>query len=267
MKTIIGINGAAGRMGQRLVCLIQEVEGLSLGAALEAPGHPLQGRDAGEVAGLGAIGVPIRSEPAPGQRLEVVIDFSTPEGTLGILPLCTRQHIPLVVATTGFSPEQRQEVEEAAHETALLLAPNMSLSVNVLFELVRQAAQMLAGKDFDVEIIERHHRFKKDAPSGTALHFARIVQEAMGQTHLRHGREGLTGERPRPEIGVHALRVGDNVGEHTIVFSTLGETLELTHKGHTRDSYARGALLAACFLAGKPAGRYTMNDVLGLTGS
>jgi 4-hydroxy-tetrahydrodipicolinate reductase len=172
--------------------------------------------------------------------------------------------LPLVVATTGHTSAQRQEIEAAAHSTALLMAPNMSLAVNVLFALVKQAATLLAGKGFDVEIVERHHRYKKDAPSGTALHFARIVQEAMGQTELRHGREGLLGERPPHEIGIHALRVGDNVGEHSIIFSTLGETLELTHKGHTRDSYGRGALLAAKFLAGKPAGRYTMNDVLGL---
>src|SRR5262249_43223465 len=143
-------------------------------------------------------------------------------------------------------------------------APNMSLSVNVLFQLVRQAAALLQGKDFDVEIIERHHRFKKDAPSGTALHFARVVQEAVGGGDLKHGREGLTGERPRAEIGMHAIRVGDNVGEHTIIFSTLGETLELVHKGSSRDSYARGALEAAKFLASKPPGRYTMNDVLGI---
>jgi 4-hydroxy-tetrahydrodipicolinate reductase len=169
-----------------------------------------------------------------------------------------------VVATTGHPAHQRKEIEEAAHETALLTAPNMSLSVNVLYQLVRQAAQLLRGKDFDIEIMERHHRFKKDAPSGTALHFARIIQEALGGGEIRHGREGITGERPRQEIGIHALRVGDNVGEHTIVFSTLGETLELTHKGHSRDSYARGALAAAKFLAGKPAGRYTMNDVLGI---
>jgi 4-hydroxy-tetrahydrodipicolinate reductase len=172
--------------------------------------------------------------------------------------------VPLVVATTGHTAEQRRAIEEAAHETAVLMAPNMSLAVNVLFRLVGEAARLLAGKDFDVEVVERHHRFKKDAPSGTALHFARLIQEAMGGGELRHGREGLVGERPRREIGVHALRVGDNVGEHTVVFSTLGETLELSHKGHSRDSYARGALLAAKFLAGKPAGRYSMNDVLGL---
>jgi 4-hydroxy-tetrahydrodipicolinate reductase len=131
-------------------------------------------------------------------------------------------------------------------------------------KLVQQAAGLLKDKGFDVEILERHHRFKKDSPSGTALHFARLVQEAMGQTHLRHGREGLVGERPAQEIGIHAIRVGDNVGEHAIVFSTLGETLELTHRAHSRDCYARGALQAAKFLAGRPPGRYTMNDVLGL---
>src|SRR5258708_39060267 len=142
------------------------------------------------------------------------------------------------------------------------MAPNMSLAVNVLMKLASQAAQALRDKGFDVEILERHHRFKKDSPSGTALHFARIIQEAMGQTQLRHGREGLVGERTTDEIGIHAVRVGDNVGEHTIIFSTLGETLELTHRAHTRDCYARGALQAAKFLAGKPAGRYSMDDVL-----
>lgn len=264
MKTVLGINGAAGRMGQRLVHLTCEDHDLRLGLALEAASHPLQGRDIGEIAGLGPLGVSLRSDIPPEARLDALIDFSMPEGTMTVLPWCVQRRIPLVVATTGHTPEQRREIEAAAHDTALLMAPNMSLSVNVLFQLVRQAAELLAGKGFDVEIVERHHRFKKDAPSGTALHFARIVQEVMGQTHLRHGREGLLGERPPTEIGMHALRTGDNVGEHTIIFSTLGESLELVHRGHTRDSYARGALLAAKFLAGKPAGRYTMNDVLGL---
>ena len=264
MKTHLGITGACGRMGQRLVHLSREDADLALACALESPNHPRLGHDVGEVCGLGTIGLPVRPDVPLDQRLDVIIDFSAPEGTMAVLPTCIDRRIPLVVATTGHTPEQRREIEAAAHQTALLMAPNMSLSVNVLFQLVRQAATLLRGKDFDAEIVERHHRFKKDAPSGTALHFARIIQEAAGQGDLRHGREGLTGERPRHEIGMHALRVGDNVGEHTIVFSTLGETLELTHKGHTRDSYARGALLAAKFLAGKPAGRYTMNDVLGI---
>ena len=264
MKTIIAINGAAGRMGQRLIHLAHDDNELAVGAALEAPGHPKLGHDAGEVAGIGKLGVPIRADLPHGHLLDVLIDFSMPEGTMHVLPLCVERRFPLVVATTGHTAAQRQEIEAAAHETALLMSPNLSLSVNVLFQLVREAARLLKDKDFDVEIVERHHRFKKDAPSGTALHFAHVIQEAMGQTALRHGREGQVGERPPSEIGMHAIRVGDNVGEHTILFSTLGETLELTHRGHSRDSYARGALLAAKFLAGKPAGRYTMADVLGL---
>jgi 4-hydroxy-tetrahydrodipicolinate reductase len=264
MKTFLGINGACGRMGQRLVTLAQEDPELTLAAALEASGHPQQGHDVGEVCGLGKLGVAVRSGVALEERLNVLIDFSQPEGTMAVLPLCLQRRIPLVVATTGHTAAQRQEIEAAAHEIALLMAPNMSLAVNVLIKLAREAAQALAGKGFDVEIVERHHRFKKDSPSGTALHFARLIQEAMGQTQLRHGREGLVGERPPTEIGVHAIRVGDNVGEHTIIFSTLGETLELAHRAHSRDCYARGALQAAKFLADRPAGRYTMDDVLGL---
>jgi 4-hydroxy-tetrahydrodipicolinate reductase len=264
VKTIIGINGVCGRMGQRLVCLAREDPALALGAALEAPSHPQQGRDIGEVCGIGPLGVAVRHGITPELRLEVVIDFSMPEGTMAVLPQCVAHRVPIVIATTGFTVEQRREIEAAAHETAVLQSPNMSLVVNVLFKLAREAGTALRGKGFDVEIIERHHRFKKDSPSGTALHFARVVQEAMGQTELRHGREGLVGERPAQEIGIHAIRAGDNVGEHTILFSALGETMELVHKSTSRDSYARGALEAAKFLAGKPAGRYTMDDVLGL---
>jgi 4-hydroxy-tetrahydrodipicolinate reductase len=264
MRTIIGINGACGRMGQRLVHLAREDGNLALGAALEAGGHARQGQDIGEVCGLGPIGVPVRDGLTPDLRLEVLVDFSVPEGTMTVLPLCAAHRIPIVIATTGFSAEQRREIEAAAHEVAVLQSPNMSLVVNVLFKLVREAGTALKGKGFDVEIIERHHRFKKDSPSGTALHFAKIVQEAMGFSELRHGREGLVGERPAQEIGIHAIRAGDNVGEHTILFSALGETMELVHKSSSRDSYARGALEAAKFLAGKPAGRYTMADVLGL---
>jgi 4-hydroxy-tetrahydrodipicolinate reductase len=264
MKTVIGINGACGRMGQRLVHLIRDDHHLVLGAALEVRDHPWLDRDIGDVCGLGNLGVPVRSTLPLEQRLDVMIDFSAPAGTKLALQICLQRKVPLVVATTGHSGAEKTDIEAAAHQVALLMAPNMSLAVNVLFALVKQAAAVLADKDFDVEIVERHHRFKKDSPSGTALQFAQVVQEAMKQTEVRHGREGLVGERPRHEIGMHALRVGDNVGEHAIIFSTLGETLELVHKGHTRDSYARGALLAAKFLAGKPAGRYTMNDVLGL---
>jgi 4-hydroxy-tetrahydrodipicolinate reductase len=264
MKTMLGVNGACGRMGLRIIQLAREDRDLAVAAALETPGHPQQGRDIGEVAGVGQIGVRVGPFVPVEQRLNVIIDFSTPEGTMGVLPLCLERRIPLVVATTGHTPGQKKEIEAAAHHTAVLMAPNMSLAVNVLIKLVRQAGEVLRDKGFDVEILERHHRFKKDSPSGTALQFARIVQEAMGQTELRHGREGLVGERPVHEIGIHAIRVGDNVGEHTIIFSTLGETMELTHRAHARDCYARGALQAAKYLADRPPGRYSMNDVLGL---
>lgn len=263
-KIKVGINGAAGRMGQRLVALAHEDRELSVAAALENPGHPRLGQDAGEVAGLGKFGVLLASEVPGGLKLDVMIDFSAPAGTMHVLTTCVQRRIPLVVATTGHSAEEKRDIEEAAHDTALLMSPNMSLVVNVLFQLTRDAARLLKDKDFDVEILERHHRFKKDSPSGTAVHFARIVQDVMGHTDVRHGREGLVGERPRHEIGMHAIRAGDNIGEHTIIFSALGETLELVHKGYSRDSYARGALAGAKFLAGRPAGRYSMNDVLGI---
>jgi len=264
MKTIIGVNGACGRMGKRVLQLAHEDATLQIGAALDAPEHPDHGRDAGEVAGIGTLGVPVSAGVPLDRRLDVVIDFSTPEGAMAAVRLCVERKIPLVLATTGLSSEHRREADAAAHQTAVLQSPNFSLVVNVLFKLVREAAQALRDRDFDIEIIERHHRYKKDAPSGTALHFARIIQETLGEMPVRHGREGLVGERPAREIGMHALRAGDNVGEHAIVFSTLGETMELVHRGHTRDAYVRGALQAAKFLAGRPAGRYTMADVLGL---
>ena len=264
MRTRIAINGACGRMGQRLIALAHEDPDLELVAAVDSPRHPNQGRDAGELAGVGASGVRVTPALPLDFQTDVVIDFSTPEGTLEAVRACEPRKIPLVVATTGHSDDQRKEIEAAAHATAILFSPSMSLVVNLLFKLVRDAAVALKGKGFDVEIVERHHRFKKDSPSGTAMHFARVVQQAMDIPKLVHGREGMVGERPQAEIGVHAIRAGDNVGEHTIIFSALGETLELVHKGYSRDSYARGALLAAKFLANKPAGRYTMADVLGL---
>jgi 4-hydroxy-tetrahydrodipicolinate reductase len=264
MRTTIGINGVCGRMGMRILQLAQEDADLQVVAAVDSPQNPQQGKDAGVIAGLGPIGVPVTGTLPLEARVDAMIDFSAPAGTMAILPACVDRRIPLIVATTGHTPAQRQEIEAAAHQTALLMAPNMSLAVNLLMKLVGEAAASLKEQGFDVEILERHHRFKKDSPSGTALHFARIVQEAMGQSQFRHGREGLVGERPPHEIGIHAVRVGDNVGEHTIVFSTLGETLELTHRAHTRDCYVRGALQAAKFLATRPPGRYTMKDVLGL---
>lgn len=264
MKTTIGVNGACGRMGMRIIQLALEDPDLAVGAALECPEHPQQGRDLGEVAGTGKYGVNVTPRLGVDTRIDVMIDFSSPEGTDVVLPICLQRRIPIVVATTGHTHKQKEEIHAAAHHTAVLLAPNMSLVVNVLFKLVHDAAAVLRDKGFDVEIIERHHRFKKDSPSGTALHFAKIIEEAMGPMEKRHGREGVVGERQPREIGMHAIRAGDNVGEHTILFSALGESMELVHKGYSRDAYVRGALLAAKFLANRPAGKYEMKDVLGL---
>lgn len=263
MKVHIAVNGACGRMGQRLVALAKEDPDLVLVAALDAATNPNQGRDSGEIAGVGANGVPVRYDLPVGTRIDTLIDFSAPSGTMAVLPVCADRQIPIVVATTGHTDAQKAEIEAAAHTTAVLYAPNMSLVVNLLFKLVKLTAEALKGKGFDAEIVERHHRFKKDSPSGTAMRFAEIIQAIQGGEFV-HGREGIIGERKPDEIGVHAVRGGDNVGEHTIIFTTIGETLELVHKGHNRDSYAKGALLAAKFMANRPAGCYTMNDVLGL---
>ena len=263
MKTHIAINGAGGRMGQRLIALAKDDHELQVVAAIDAPTSPVQGRDAGEIAGIGHLGLPVTYDLPTARKPDCLIDFSAPEGTMSILPVCVSRQIPIVIATTGHTGAQKSEIEAAAHQTAVLFAPSLSLVVNVLYKLTKLAAEALRGKGFDVEIVERHHRYKKDSPSGTAMQFAEIIREVQGG-HFIHGREGFVGERKPEEIGVHAVRGGDNVGEHTIIFTTLGETLELVHKGHSRDSYARGALLAAKFLANRPAGRYTMNDVLGL---
>lgn len=260
----ICVNGAAGRMGQRVVALVHQDPDLVLACALDAPGHPRLGEDIGELAGIGHLGIPLVD--SLGERVDVVIDFSTPEGLVRIARECGERQIPLVAASTGLEPAQREEVLSSAQTTPLLWAPNMSLAVNVVMKLAREAAAALKNvpQGVDVEIIERHHRFKEDAPSGTALHFGRIIADEMGQTDHIHGREGRTGIRPHGEIGYHALRTGDNVGEHTIVFGMMGETIDLTVRGHTRDSYAYGAITAAKFLVTRKAGLYSMDDALGL---
>lgn len=258
------VHGAAGRMGQRIVALAAKDPQLSIISALDSPTSAMLGRDAGELAGIGKLGVPVTSQLL--SSTDVIIDFSTPEATIQLVGICAERRIPVVVATTGLNEQQRQDVASAAQFAPIVFAPSMSLAVNVAMKLVREAAKALKGipDGVDVEIIERHHRFKEDAPSGTALKFGQIVASEMGQTDHRHGREGQTGQRPRQEIGYHAVRTGDNVGEHQIIFGLMGETLEVYVRGQTRDSYAYGALAAAKFLAGRPAGLYTMADVLGL---
>ena len=261
------VAGAAGRMGSRLVALLQGDKDLRLAAALEAPGHPAVGKDAGEVAGVGRTGVAITDKPEGALGSErILIEFSVPEATLAHLRLVAREGGRAVIGTTGLSPAQREEIADLARQAPILLSPNMSVAVNVAFRVLRDMARML-GDEFDVEVTEIHHRFKKDAPSGTALRMAEVVAEALGRdlaSTAVYGRHGLPGERTRNEIGIFSLRSGDVVGDHTVSFGTLGERLELTHRSHNRDNYARGALRAARFIAGAGPGLYSMQDVLGL---
>jgi 4-hydroxy-tetrahydrodipicolinate reductase len=251
-------------MGQRLVALGSTDDELQIVTALDSPKHAKLGEDAGVIARLRPIGVPLAATlTAP---VDVMIDFSIPAATMSILKMCLERKIALVVATTGLDAEQQKAVEEAANKIPVLWSPSMSLTVNLAMRLAQIAGRALAEhpSGVDVEIIERHHRFKEDAPSGTALRFGELIAEEMGLTKHQHGREGRPGQRPHEEIGYHAVRTGDNAGEHTVIFGLLGETLELTVRASNRDCYAHGALAAAKFLAGKPAKLYEMRDVLGL---
>ena len=261
------IAGAAGRMGSRLVTLLQEDKELRLVAALEAPGHPALLQDAGDVAGFGKVGVPLTADPEGALgRDRILIEFSVPDASLGHLRMAARQGSRAVIGTTGFAAAQREEIERLAREIPILLSPNMSVAVNVAFRELGEMARLL-GEDYDVEITEVHHRFKKDAPSGTAAHMAEIVARAMGRDLTKvgvYGRHGLPGARTQQEIGIHSIRTGDSVGEHTVSFGSLGERLELTHRALNRDTYVRGALRAARFIAQAKPGLYSMQDVLKL---
>src|SRR5882724_1955802 len=263
----IVVAGAAGRMGNRIVACLADTADLRLVAALEAPGHAAIGRDAGELAGVGKAGVSVGADAAAEiTRERVLIEFSVPEASLAHLRLVAQAGARAVIGTTGFSAAQRAEIAELARRAAILLSPNMSVATNVAFKLLATMAKAL-GEEYDVEITETHHRFKKDAPSGTALRMAEIVAAALERDLDRVlvcGRQGLPGERTRAEIAVLSLRSGDVVGEHTVSFGSLGERLELTHRAHSRDTFARGALRAARFVVGKPPGLYSMADVLGL---
>lgn len=260
----VGVCGAAGRMGVRLIQVIAADPELRLGAAVLRPGDGRLGGDAGALAGVGALGVPLadRPESAAAAALDALIDVSAPEATPVAAEFCRRQGVALVVGTTGLTPEQRRSVEAAADRAAVLVSPNLSRAVNLLIRLAGEAAEALGGTA-DVEIVERHHRHKKDAPSGTALRLAEVVGRALGvgPEAYAHGRRGAVGPRPRGEIGIHALRTGDNPGEHTVVFGLAGECLELSHRALNRDGFVLGALGAAKFLAGKPPGLYRMSDL------
>ncbi|MCK4601165.1 MAG: 4-hydroxy-tetrahydrodipicolinate reductase [Phycisphaerae bacterium] len=270
--TKIAITGAAGRMGRRIAALAIESgstelttgELFDIVSAIEVAGHEVLGRDVGELAGVGMFGVKVTEtiEDAP----DVLIDFSTPEGTIRWLDVCRDRKISMVIGTTGLTESQLAEIADAASKIAIVHAANMSVGVNLLLKIVGEVARAL-GEDYDVEIAETHHRFKKDAPSGTALALAKAICTAAGKDAGEAIVYGRAGQCPRKggEIGMHALRVGDTVGEHTVHFGNLGETVTLGHTAHTRDTFARGALRAAQWVVGKPAGLYTMQDVLGLT--
>lgn len=263
-KLRVAIHGAGGRMGRRLVALGSIDPALSIVAALESSRHPDLGKDAGELAGVGPIGVPLSAHL--NTTVDAVIDFSVPAAALAMSEVCVERRIPLVIATTGFESEEKHRLASLGLQIPVVWSPSMSLAVNLTMKLAAVAARALHDypQGADVEIVERHHRFKEDAPSGTALRFGEIISGAMGQSEHVHGRSGRPGHRPHHEIGYHALRTGDNPGEHTIVFGMLGETIELTVKASNRDCYAFGALAAAKFVAGKPPGLYGMADVLGL---
>jgi 4-hydroxy-tetrahydrodipicolinate reductase len=261
----LAIHGAAGRMGKRLVALGSQDKDLQIAAAIEYASHPSLGQDAGTVAGVPPLGAPLMAQWPEG--VQTAIDFSSPAGCMNAVEYCSSHGIPLVVATTGLTQEQIDTVKAAGSKIAVCWAPNMSLAVNLTMKLAEQAARALKNvpQGADVEIIERHHRYKEDSPSGTALKFGDIIAKEMGLTDHVHGREGQCGARRHNEIGYHAVRTGDDPGQHTIIFGMLGETIELRVAASNRDCYAQGALAAAKFLVGKPAGIYNMFDVLGLS--
>jgi len=262
----VAIVGAAGRMGGRLIHAVVEAEGLTLTAAVERPGHPQIGMDAGLVAGAGDLGVKIGDDLARGMAAaDVLIDFTFPEVTLANADICARLGKQMVIGSTGFTPEQREKLAGFARRIPIVFAPNMSVGVNVCFKILKDIAKTL-GDGFDIEIVELHHNKKKDSPSGTAVRMGEIVADALGRDYnqvANYHREGMCGERSKEEIGMQTVRGGDIVGEHTVYFIGMGERIELTHRAISRDMFARGAVRAASWLAGKPAGLYDMQNVLG----
>jgi len=262
------VMGASGKMGGRVISLMQDKSaGLQLSAAIEKKELPAIGRDAGEIAGCGHLGIPIGHAIGPAlPKGDVVIDFTEPSGTLGILPEVAKAKKAIVIGTTGFSPKETVRIRDFAKQIPCVLSPNMSVGVNLVFKILADTARV-TGDDYDVEIVELHHRFKKDAPSGTAMKMAEVIAGTLNRDLDKVGvfaRKGVIGERKKKEIGIQSLRGGDVVGEHTVIFAGPGERIEITHRAHSRDNFARGALLAARWIAGRPPGLYNMQDVLGL---
>ena len=262
------IAGAAGRMGRRIGNMVNQHKELEIAAGFEAAGNPNLGKDIGEVGGYGPVGVTITDDPAAAlARAEVLIDFTFHEATMGFARLAAARNKAMVIGTTGLSSANLAELKELTAHFPCVQSPNMAVGVNVLFKVAAKVAAIL-GNDYDIEIVEAHHRLKKDAPSGTALKLGEMVAAALhrdlGQVGV-FSRHGMIGARTDAEIGIQTIRAGDIVGEHTVYFAGAGERLELTHRAHSRDNFARGATLAAAWVAGKPNGLYTMFDVLGVT--
>jgi len=267
MTVKIAVTGAAGRMGKTLIEAISVAEGCELSAALERPESSLIGADAGELAGLGKCGVLVGADiAAVVDDFDVLIDFTAPLATLANAEVCAKAGKGMVIGTTGFDAGQKAELERLIAPIAVCQASNFSTGVNLCFKLLDMAARVLGG-DVDIEVYEAHHRHKVDAPSGTALSMGQVVADALGRDLDKvavYGREGQTGARERETIGFATVRAGDIVGDHTVMFCAEGERVEITHKASSRMSFARGAVRAAAWLKSQAAGRYDMQDVLGL---
>lgn len=268
MKTTrIAIHGAAGRMGRAVIQAALAMDGIKLVAAIDRKDNPELGEDVASVVGQAPIGVSVGYVIDPADEpFEVLVDFTQPEATLAALELCQEHRKAMVIGTTGFTPAQRARIEAAARGIPICTAANFSIGVNVVLSLLGDAARLL-GDGYDVEIVEAHHRYKKDAPSGTALALGRVITHALGRNLDEvgvAGRKGMVGERTKKEIGLLSVRAGDIVGDHTVIFGGLGERLEFTHRAHSRETFARGAVRAAAWLVKQKKGLYGMQDALGL---
>ncbi len=262
----IAVAGASGRMGRMLIEAVTRADDCRLGGALDVPASPALGMDAAAFLGADS-GVRVTSDLRAGlSDARVLIDFTRPEGTMAHLAVCRELGVAAVVGTTGLSPQQKDDIARIAQQIPIVMAPNMSAGVNVVFKLLDMAARALS-EGYDIEIIEAHHRHKVDAPSGTALQMGEVVARALGHDLAScavYGREGVTGERDRATIGFSSVRGGDIVGDHTVLFAGTGERIEITHRSASRATYAQGSLRAARFVADKRRGLFDMQDVLGL---
>ena len=261
------VTGAAGRMGARIINVIATSEGITLAGALEKAGHALLGQDAGGPAGIAGTGVKLGDDlSAALVAADVLIDFTFPETSLQHLKACAAKGKAIVIGSTGFTKEHLAEAEKFVEKIPCVLSPNMSIGVNLCFKVLAEIAGVI-GEDYDMEIVEAHHRMKKDAPSGTAMKMAQVIAQAVNRNLDEVGvyaRQGMIGERTKKEIGIQTLRAGDIVGEHTVLFAGKGERIEITHRAHSRDTFAAGAVRAAKWVVRQQPGLYDMQDVLGL---